>query len=168
MISKGVSCGQILGGNNIMVKFLIGVLLILFGIGGPLMRGNFRGIDIAVLIVMGGSGIAIILHCLYKMKSQDSGIYTTTEKYHNLDLFDKKGEPSIKTGEQLYIKPYVGEKQTDMAIVTDKGIEIGLVPEEFLAHLTEKLESHQIIHITAEEIAVAENRTLTITVKMTC
>lgn len=151
-----------------MYQLLLGILLLVLGIIGPVKNGISRPLDVIVLLIAAGGGLALILLSLHKAKTTSGGIYTMTVDYPNLDLFDKSGNPLIKAGEQLYIKPYVGTEHSDIAIVTENALDIGLIPQEYLAHVTEKLEGHQIIHITAEEVSAIENGTYSIKVRITC
>lgn len=102
------------------MRFVLALLLILAGVFPVLIRNNFspsqmqtpEWIAVAVFLI-----IALLLIVVRRKKSdtQPEGIHSMSFSFEKLTSFLPDGSPALKQGQQLFLRPYMGEDQEQIA-----------------------------------------------------
>ena len=132
------------------MRFVLALLLILAGVFPVLIRNNFspsqmqtpEWIAVAVFLI-----IALLLIVVRRKKSdtQPEGIHSMSFSFEKLTSFLPDGSPALKQGQQLFLRPYMGEDQEQIAVTNEKAEIFGFVPEEYREYVLSRIESHSLI-----------------------
>ena len=58
----------------------------------------------------------------------------------------------LKVGQQLYLRPYMGEQQEQIAVTDEQGQPFGFIPAEHTDYVLSRIESHSMTHMTVTQI----------------
>lgn len=139
-----------------MVRTLIGILLLVFGAGSVLWNNRTdlssisqaEWIALVVCLLLAAvlllwNQLAALLHKKETAEKIPQGVHTMTFTLPATGL---------KVGQQLYLRPYMGEQQEQIAVTDEQGQPFGFIPAEHTDYVLSRIESHSMTHMTVTQI----------------
>ena len=139
-----------------MVRTLIGILLLVFGAGSVLWNNRTdlssisqaEWIALVVCLLLAAvrllwNQLAALLHKKETAEKIPQGVHTMTFTLPATGL---------KVGQQLYLRPYMGEQQEQIAVTDEQGQPFGFIPAEHTDSVLFRIESHSMTHMTVTQI----------------
>lgn len=134
-----------------MVRTLIGILLLVFGAGSVLWnnRTDLSSISqaewIALVVCLLLAAVLLLWNQLAAEAAEKipQGVHTMTFTLPATGL---------KVGQQLYLRPYMGEQQEQIAVTDEQGQPFGFIPAEHTDYVLFRIESHSMTHMTVTQI----------------
>lgn len=148
-----------------MVRIVLAILLILLGVFPVLIRSGFSQMGatewtVIAICLVGAAGLL-----LWKKKpsnDQPQGIHTIHFVLH------LSPSPALREGQQLYLRPYLGENQEQIAITNENAEVFGYIPEEYQQYVFSRIESHSLTHTVVEKLESEESGDCAATINITC
>ena len=155
------------------MRFVLALLLILAGVFPVLIHNNFspsqmqtpEWIAVAVFLI-----IALLLIVVRRKKSdtQPEGIHSMSFLFEKLTFFLPDGSPALRQGQQLFLRPYMGEDQEQIAVTNEKAEVFGFVPEEYREYVLSRIESHSLIQTVVTEQTEEPFGAYSVKIRITC
>lgn len=148
-----------------MLQIVLAILLIVLGVLPVLLRSGFSHLGATEWTVIGICLIGTVLLLFWKKKPSDDqpqGIHTIHFVLHLPD------SPALREGQQLYLCPYLGENQEQIAVTNENAEVFGYVPEEYQQYVLSRIESHSLTHTVVEKLDIGEFGSCIATINITC
>ena len=148
-----------------MIHIVLAMLLILLGVFPVLLRSGFSQMGATEWTVVGICVIGAVSLLLWKKKSSDDqpqGIHTV---HFELQL---PAFHALQEGQQLYLRPYLGENHEQIAITNENAEVFGYVPEEYQQYVLSRIESHSMTHTVVEKLETDGSNSCSATINITC
>ena len=136
--------------------FAIRILLLVFGAGSVLWNNRTdlssisqaEWIALVVCLLLAAvlllwNQLAALLHKKETAEKIPQGVHTMTFTLPATGL---------KVGQQLYLRPYMGEQQEQIAVTDEQGQPFGFIPAEHTDYVLSRIESHSMTHMTVTQI----------------
>lgn len=160
-------------GEIYMVRIALAVAILLFGVFSVLSHNSFSlaQLEPMELGIIGVCLVVAFLLIFYKKKSANGeldGIHTMTFVLEDITLFQKDGSRALSQGQQLYLRPYMGENYEQIAVTTEKAEVLGYLPAEHQAYVLSRIEAHRLTHTVVESLSDGHLGAYNASVRITC
>lgn len=88
--------------------------------------------------------------------------------FEKLTSFLPDGSTALKQGQQLFLRPYMGEDQEQIAVTNEKAEAFGFVPEEYREYVLSRIESHSLIQTVVIEQTEEPFGAYSVKIRITC
>ena len=147
------------------MRLVLAVLIAAFGVVPILMHSgwNVAQMQVVDFVVMGGSLLLALALILYKPREKDGqpqGVHTFT--------FPLELTSPLSVGQQLFLRPYLGENHDCIGITDERGEVFGFVPQEHSDYVLSRIEAHRLTHTVVEAAEEAPFGAVKVTVRISC
>lgn len=139
-----------------MVRTLIGILLLVFGAGSVLWnnRTDLSSISqaewIALVVCLLLAAVLLLWNQLAALLHKKEAAEKIPQGVHTMTF--TLPATGLKVGQQLYLRPYMGEQQEQIAVTDEQGQPFGFIPAEHTDYVLSRIESHSMTHMTVTQI----------------
>ncbi len=150
-----------------MNKTILAALFILAGLAVPIFKDSLGKNDTMIMLAFFLFGILLILSGRVKKNEADE-YYKYTLAFENIRLFDVNGRAVLKSGQQLYVQAYQGEKKEDVHLLTADGDFVAVLPQEQRAAVLYKIEKHSPVLVYIRGVKAHGTESYSIDVELMC
>lgn len=139
-----------------MVRILIGILLLVFGAGSVVWnnRADLSSISqaewIALIVCLLLAAVLLLWNRLAALLPKKEAGEKIPQGVHTMTF--TLPAAGLKVGQQLYLRPYMGEQQDQIAVTDEQAQPFGFIPPEHTAYVLSRIESHSLTHMTVTQI----------------